>query len=254
MRDGRQALFLFLPDGEDPDSLIRKEGSAGFEARLASATPLSEFFFAEIGKDANLSSLDGKARLAERARPMLAQIPDGAFRDLMLAELDRLTGVHVQIAMPDDASAMQRPARPQQRSLVRSAVALLVQSPQLAAAIEPPWTFAELRQPGIPLLVELIALCRDRPDITTGALIEHFADRDEARALQKLAVMEFPGGDAEARAEFLDALRQLERQTRLQRRGEIEAKIRDGGLAALSDVEKNELRELQSALGRAGSA
>ncbi|HVT31654.1 MAG TPA: DNA primase [Rhodanobacteraceae bacterium] len=254
MRDGRQALFLFLPDGEDPDSLIRKEGSAGFESRLASATPLSEFFFTEIGKDVNLSSLDGKARLAERARPMLAQIPDGAFRDLMLAELDRLAGVHVQIAAPEEAGMAQRPARPQQRSLVRSAVALLVQSPSLAAAIEPPWTFAELRQPGIPLLVELIALCRERPEITTGAVVEHFADREEARALQKLAVMEFPGGDTEARTEFLDALRQLERQTRLQRRGEIEAKIREGGLAALSDVEKNELRELQAALGRTGNA
>jgi DNA primase len=244
MRDGRQALFLFLPDGEDPDSLIRKEGSAGFEARLTSATPLSEFFFAEIGKDVNLSSLDGKARLAERARPMLAQIPDGAFRDLMLAELDRLTGVHVQIAAPEDAGATQRPARPQQRSLVRSAVALLVQSPTLAAAIEPPWTFAELRQPGIPLLVELIALCRDRPDITTGALIEHFADRDEARALQKLAVMEFPGGAEEARVEFLGALHQLERQTQLQRLSEIEAKSSEQGFDALTDLEKRELREL----------
>jgi DNA primase len=244
MRDGRQALFLFLPDGEDPDSLIRKEGSAGFEARLASATPLSEFFFAEIGKDVNLSSLDGKARLAERARPMLAQIPDGAFRDLMLAELDRLTGVHVQIAAPEDAGATQRPARPQQRSLVRSAVALLIQSPTLAAAIEPPWTFAELRQPGIPLLVELIALCRDRPDITTGALIEHFADRDEARALQKLAVMEFPGGAEEARVEFLGALHQLERQTQLQRLSEIEAKSSEQGFDALTDLEKRELREL----------
>jgi DNA primase len=244
MRDGRQALFLFLPDGEDPDSLIRKEGSAGFEARLASATPLSEFFFAEIGKDVNLSSLDGKARLAERARPMLAQIPDGAFRDLMLAELDRLTGVHVQIAAPEDAGATQRPARPQQRSLVRSAVALLVQSPTLAAAIEPPWTFAELRQPGIPLLVELIALCRDRPDITTGTLIEHFADRDEARALQKLAVMEFPGGAEEARVEFLGALHQLERQTQLQRLSEIEAKSSEQGFDALTDLEKRELREL----------
>jgi DNA primase len=244
MRDGRQALFLFLPDGEDPDSLIRKEGSAGFEARLASATPLSEFFFAEIGKDVNLSSLDGKARLAERARPMLAQIPDGAFRDLMLAELDRLTGVHVQIAAPEDAGATQRPARPQQRSLVRSAVALLVQSPTLAAAIEPPWTFAELRQPGIPLLVELIALCRDRPDITTGALIEHFADREEARALQKLAVMEFPGGAEEARVEFLGALHQLERQTQLQRLSEIEAKSSEQGFDALTDLEKRELREL----------
>jgi DNA primase len=261
MRDGRQALFLFLPDGDDPDTLIRREGAAGFEERLKNATPLSEFFFAEIGKDVNLSSLDGKARLAERARPMLGQIPDGAFRDLMFAELERLSGVRTEwlggeARAAGSASAtttVSGHARPQQRSLVRSAVALLVQSPPLAAAIEPPWTFAELRQPGVPLLVELIALCRDRPDITTGALLEHFADREEARALEKLAVMEFPGGDAEARTEFLDALRQLERQTRLQRRGEIEAKIRDGGLAALSDIEKNELRELQAALGGAGA-
>ncbi len=255
MRDGRQAMFLFLPDGEDPDTLIRQEGTQGFEERLKNATPLSEFFFAEIGKDVNLSSLDGKARLAERARPMLAQIPDGAFRDLMLAELDRLTGVHVQVAMPaSDSTQTKSPAKPQQRSLVRSAVALLVQTPALAAAIEPPWTFSELRQPGIPLLVELIALCRDRPDITTGSLIEHFAEREEARALQKLAVMDFPGGEAEARAEFLDALRQLERQTQLQRRGEIEAKIREGGLAGLSELEKNELRALQATINRGSGA
>src|SRR5512144_2505118 len=61
MRDGRQAFFLFLPDGEDPDSLVRKEGKIGFEQRLKAATPLSEFFFAELGKDVNLASLDGKA-------------------------------------------------------------------------------------------------------------------------------------------------------------------------------------------------
>src|SRR6185312_3844326 len=121
MRDGRQAAFLFLPEGEDPDSIVRKEGAGGFEQRLRNATPLSEFFFAEIGKDVNLASLDGKARLAERARPMLAQIPDGAFRDLMLAELDRLAGVHVQVAMPaSDTPLPKGPARPQQRSLLRS--------------------------------------------------------------------------------------------------------------------------------------
>ena len=251
MRDGRQAMFLFLPDGEDPDTLIRQEGTAGFEERLRNATPLSEFFFAEIGKDVNIATLDGKARLAERARPMLAQIPDGAFRDLMLAELDRLAGTHIQVAAPaSEAPQARSPTRPQQRSLVRSAVALLVQTPALAAAIEPPWTFSELRQPGIPLLVELIALCRDRPDITTGSLLEHFAEREEARALQKLAVMDFPGGEQEARAEFLDALRQLERQTQLQRRGEIEAKIREGGIDGLSDLEKNELRALQATIDR----
>ncbi|MET0232328.1 MAG: DNA primase [Rhodanobacteraceae bacterium] len=255
MRDGRQAMFLFLPDGEDPDTLIRAEGTQGFEERLKNATPLSEFFYAEIGKDVNLASLDGKARLAERARPMLAQIPDGAFRDLMLAELDRVTGVHIEVAAPvSETLPTKGSARPQQRSLVRSAVALLVQTPSLALSIEPPWTFAELRQPGVPLLVDLIALCRDRPDITTGSLLEHFAEREEARALQKLAVMDFPGGEDEARAEFLDAVRQLERQTQLQRRGEIEAKIRSAGIAALSETEKSELRSLQSTIDRGGAS
>src|SRR5579885_3307129 len=136
MRDGRQAFFLFLPDGEDPDSLVRKEGQAGFEQRLQHATPLSEFFFGELGKDVNLSSLDGKARLAERARPLLTQIPDGAFRDLMLGELDRLASVRLRVDAP--AEAPRRPARPQERTLVRTAVALLVQNPGFAAAIEPP--------------------------------------------------------------------------------------------------------------------
>jgi DNA primase len=242
MRDGRQALFLFLPDGEDPDSLIRHEGTAGFEQRLKEATPLSEFFFAETGRDVNLSSLDGKARLAERARPMLAQIPDGAFRDLMVGELDRLTGVQIHLGdAASNAATPRRSAQPAQRSLVRSAVALLVQNPQVACAIEPPWTFAELRQPGVPLLVELIGFCRDRPDITTGALLEHFAEREEARALQKLATMDFPGGEGEARAEFVDALRQLERQTTQQRIDELRAKQATG---ELSDADKLELRSL----------
>jgi len=242
MRDGRQALFLFLPDGEDPDSLVRKEGLAGFEQRLKDATPLSEFFFAEIGKDVNLASLDGKARLAERARPLLAQIPDGAFRDLMLAELDKSTGVRVQVAAaPTDANTRSKPARPQQRSLVRAAITLLVQRPALALALDPPWSFAELRQPGIPLLVELIALCRARTNLMPASLLEHFAEREEAKALHKLAVADFPGGESEARAEFLDAVLQLERQTMQQRIDDFTAKNGEG---TITEAERGELRSL----------
>src|SRR3546814_12569764 len=84
MRDGRQAFFLFLPEGEDPDTLVRSEGATGLDARLQQATPLSQFLFDSLAADdVNLSTLDGKARLAERAKPMLAQIPDGAFGALM---------------------------------------------------------------------------------------------------------------------------------------------------------------------------
>jgi DNA primase len=238
MRDGRQAFFLFLPDGEDPDSLVRKEGAPGFEQRLQAAMPLSEFFFNELGKDVTLTSIDGKARLAERARPLLTQIPDGAFRDLMLGELDRLTNVKLRIDAPP-AEAPRKPVRPQERTLVRTVVALLVQNPAFAGAIEPPHLFSSLRQPGIPLLMELIALCRERPEISTAGILEHFAERDELKALQKLAVMEFPGGEEQWRAEFLDALGQLDRQTRQQRLDELQGKV-----AELNDAEKQELRHL----------
>ncbi|SFN10953.1 DNA primase [Dokdonella immobilis] len=247
MRDGRQAWFLFVPDGEDPDSLIRKEGLDGFEQRLKQAMPLSEFFFAETGKDVSLSSIDGKARLAERARPLIGQIPDGAFRDLMYAELERLSGAKT-VAAAGPGGSTARPssgssARPAQRSLVRTAVALLVQTPALAAEIEPPWTFSELRQPGVPLLVELIRLCRERPTLTTGALLEHFAGREEASALNRLATMDLLVDGEHGRADFLGAIGQLDVQTSQQRLDDLIARQVEG---RLSEAERDELRQLMA--------
>jgi DNA primase len=237
MRDGRQAFFLFLPEGEDPDTIVRKEGAPGFEQRLQTAMPLSEFFFDSLGKDVNLASLDGKARLAERARPLLTQIPDGAFRDLMLGELDRLSNVKLRVETPVETP--RKPARPQERTLVRTAVALLLQNPAFAASIQPPHLFSTLRQAGIPLLIELIALCRERTEISTAGILEHYSERDELKSLQKLAVMEFPGGEEEWKAEFLDALGQLDRQTRQQRLDELQARLPE-----LGEPEKQELRHL----------
>ncbi|HEX6832963.1 MAG TPA: DNA primase [Rudaea sp.] len=243
MRDGRQAFFLFLPDGEDPDSLVRKEGAGGFEQRLKDATPLSQFFFDEQSKDVNLTSLDGKARLAERTRPLLMQIPDGAFRDLMLGELARLTNVSLRVDAPPERPR-KAPVRPQERTLVRTAVALLVQNPDFAQAIEPPHLFSILRQPGIPLLIELIELCRERSEISTAGILEHFAERPaELKPLQKLAVMEFPGSVEEWRAEFFDALAQLDRQTQQQRLDDLAARR-----AELNGAEKQELHDLLKAL------
>ncbi|HWT15647.1 MAG TPA: DNA primase [Patescibacteria group bacterium] len=250
MKDGRQALFLFLPDGEDPDTLIRKEGAEGFEARLKDATPLSEFFFAELAKDVDLRGLEGKARLAERAKPLLAQIPDGAFRDLMQQSLSERTGMQrigpvaptaaAQVhAMTQSRPPMSKP--PQQRSVVRAAVALLVQKPEIATALEPPYLFGTLRQPGIPLLMELIALCRSRPEMNTATLLQQFEGREDYEPLAKLAQMDFPSAPEHWRTEFVDACEQLNRQTLQQRIDELLAKQESG--FPLSAAEKSELRE-----------
>ncbi|MCA1714233.1 MAG: DNA primase, partial [Gammaproteobacteria bacterium] len=162
MKDGRQAFFLFLPEGEDPDTIVRKDGADGFDARLQQATPLSEFLFNEMAKDVNLGTLDGKARLAERCKPLLAQIPDGAFRDLMRQRLTELTGVGAHVAeQAAPSTARTQPLAPAQtakQSLVRSAITALLQQPAVALALPLPLRFSTLAQPGIGLLTELVLL------------------------------------------------------------------------------------------------
>ena len=244
LRDGRQAYFLFLPEGEDPDTLVRKEGKEGFEKRLKEATPLSDYFFGELAHDVDTASLDGRARLAERARPLIAKLPDGAFRDLMAQELEKRTGARANVpAEPAARRALQRPVAVQ-RSLVRSAIALLLAQPGLADLVEPPYRFLRLDKPGVGLLAELVDLCRARPGINPAMLVEHFAERPEYPALQKLMAAMVVGEPETQREEFLDALARMEDQAVALRREALTAKHREG---TLSQAEKAELRELLAA-------
>jgi len=244
MKDGRQAFFLFLPDGEDPDTIVRKEGKDGFDERLKQATPLSQFFFDELTREVNMATLDGKARLAERARPMLAQIPDGAFGDLMKQQLATLTGLGAKPAATPVSRPPARAVAPaQRRSLVRAAIAILLQQPSLAMTLEG-HHFSGLRLPGVELLIELLTLVEQRPDISTGALLEHFEGREEQESLHKLAAQTLPGDEAMWNQELHDAVAQLEKQLLLQRLEELQAKQRQQGL---DDTDKYELRELLKA-------
>ncbi|SDD87527.1 DNA primase [Aquimonas voraii] len=245
LKDGRQAWFLFLPEGEDPDTVVRSEGAEGFDRRLQQAMPLSEFFFNELGRDIQMESLDGRARLAERARPMIEQMPDGAFRDLMRQKLAELTGLaaRVEVARPKPAAATPRP-RNARRSLVRIAIELLLQQPALAQRVEPPYVFAWLDQPGVPLLLDLLQRCRARPDITTGSLLESYSDSEDLAALTRLAVAEMIAPPEGWAADFDGAVRGLELMALEQRERELQARAREVGLTKLSREEKDELRLL----------
>jgi len=239
LRDGRQAYFLFLPDGEDPDSLVRKEGKEGFEKRIKEAMPLSDYFFNELSHDVEMGSLDGRARLAERARPLISKLPDGAFRDLMGQELERRSGARALVQHePSSQRAVQRPVAVQ-RSLVRSAIALLLAQPGVADHLEKPYRFSQLDKPGIGLLIELLDIARSRPGINSAMLVEHFAEREEYPALQKLMAAISVGEPERQSREFLDAIARLEHQTSLMRKRDLESRINQ-----LTAAEKDELRAL----------
>jgi DNA primase len=242
LRDGRQAYFLFLPDGEDPDSLVRKEGKEGVEKRIKEAMPLSDYFFNELSHEVDMASLDGRARLAERARPLLAKLPDGAFRDLMAQELEKRSGARAMLqADPATHRAVQRPMAVQ-RSLVRSAISLLLTQPGLADQVEAPYRFLRLDKPGVALLAELLDLARARPGINPAMLVEHFAERPEYPSLQKLMAVMSVGEPETQQVEFFDALAKLEREAIVQQKAILMARER----ASLSEAEKSELRDLLS--------
>ena len=247
MRDGRQAFFLFLPEGEDPDSLVRKEGAEGFDQRLKSALPLSTFFFNEMTRDIQLDALDGRARLAERVRPLLQSVPDGAFRDLMWQRLNELTGLTQQAPREVNETRRSAPVRGShgtRRSMVRIAIELLMQRPPLAQRISPPYVFAHLDQPGVPLLIALLEHCRARPEIHTGALLEAWRDSPDLAALTKLATNDVLTPDSGLEADFDGALRGLELAALEQRERALQERVREVGLSGLSSTEKEELRVL----------
>ena len=133
---GNQSIrFLFLPEGEDPDTLVRREGADAFRSRVGQAKPLSEFMLDHLADQVDLSSLDGRARLVGLATPLIERLPVGIYRDLLTDRLAKLAGAPLRPAARPNRSRA-RPAQHQQPvrlSLVAQAIALLLDRPALAA-------------------------------------------------------------------------------------------------------------------------
>ncbi len=164
-------------------------------------------------------------------------------------ELEKRSGARAMLqADPASRRAVQRPTAVQ-RSLVRSAISLLLAQPGLADRVEKPYRFLRLDKPGVELLAELLDLARARPGINPAMLVEHFAERAEYPSLQKLMAAATVGEPEAQALEFFDALQRMEDQAITQRRDALTAKSREG---ALDSAEKSELRELLAA--RAGPA
>ena len=96
MQDGRQARFLFLDEGEDPDSVVRKKGKEFLESRFDAADPLETFLFNSVAAGLDLATMDGRARFSMLAAPHLHRLPTGVFKTLMYQSLAERTGIDLE--------------------------------------------------------------------------------------------------------------------------------------------------------------
>ncbi len=214
LSEGRSAGFLFLPQGEDPDTLVHKQGPGLFRDPQA-VTPLSEFLFNRLIEETPITGRDGKARLVERCRPLIEQIPSAPLQALLRQRLAELSGLYLD-QLPRTAQPFAVPPAP--RRLVGQGIALLLHRPSLAGRTPP--DLAEVELPGMPLLVELTEVLRREPQLECAMILERWAGRAEQRHLARLADCELPLDEAAAEKEFDGIINQFRRRLDSQRRNQ----------------------------------
>ena len=193
LESGRQVSFLFLPDGEDPDSVVRDQGADTFRALIESATPLPDLLFDTLLNQTDPTRMDGKARLATLARPLISRVPEGPLRELMQQRLSDLTGIAPgglggSPATPATVPHKRSSARSKRLSPMATAISVLVQRPQLAAGLDLPAAVVDTHDdPGVQLLTKVHGLARENPQLTTASLIERFRGNEQQPTLEKLA-------------------------------------------------------------------
>lgn len=247
MQEGREIAFLFLPEGEDPDSLVRREGRDGFLTRAQQALPLSDVLLQQLKEGLNLQTIEGRTRLLERGGSMFRKIPDGIFRELLEQALARLAEADVRDirSRPDRrASPPPRPiaaSRTQPTPLQRLA-GLVLAHPPAAAWIDPAIS-PLLRAEGeaAEWLLALIELARDHPHLSSGGLLERFrADPAEPMLAELLAWQPVRSEEGLAR-ECNDICRYLLVRAS---KTEVDALLTKAATEELGDSEKERLRYL----------
>ncbi|MFV2057297.1 MAG: DNA primase [Thiohalomonadales bacterium] len=212
LRDGRQLQFMFLPDGEDPDSYIRNNDAERFLQNVATATPFSSYFFSKLSENINLDTIDGRSVLANRAKPLLKEIPPGVFQQLMQQQLNTITGYKSQSSSTiTDSVYTQHQTRKNpsfQMSPVRHAIRMLLEYPILGLEVDTN-DILKIDLPGIPLLCEIITMVQQQPEISCGALLERWRESDNGKHLNKLACVALTLDKEGVEREFVDTITHL---------------------------------------------
>ena len=249
MMDGRQASFLFLPDGEDPDTYVKKLGHETFIKQIQQQSlPLPEYMLSHLSEGIDLQRMDGKAKLAGLARPLLNNLPRGTLKALLLRELAgithmdeaSLTELMQEEKKPTPVRHINPTAKHKKHNLIGKTLSLLLNQPAMALEVKNLEHLKSLELAGMDVLYQIIEIIKISPDLTTSAIIERFREKIYYDRLCELAGSNIDLGDDAVETEFTDAINRLHLMAIDQETGKITSRS-----TKLSDEDKIKLRNLQ---------
>lgn len=237
MMDGNIELkFMFLPQPEDPDSFVRKNGQQAFLELMAQAKPFNEFWLSTLMSSIAMETLSGKSQLIHEATPFLNQMPESPYKSLLidqLARMSRLDSDRIRQLMKGESAAIFKETQLSiARSPLRLAIALLLQYPDRIIEKLSTISLEGMEEPGMEVLQALITYLKTSPKANTGMLIEQWRDTTWFEPLQKLGTWSHQVPEEQVDQEFFDLIEYLNRQAFEKKIQHYMSKSRLEGLSA----------------------
>ncbi|MEL0632234.1 DNA primase [Pseudoalteromonas carrageenovora] len=214
LNDGKALQFAFLPDGEDPDSLVQKEGKEQFEQRLSQADDFTKVLFNKLSQEVDLTLDSGKAKLLSAALPLIEKIPSEFYQENILEQLGRLIGrtreqLNSRLKTPKQQHSIERKFK---ITPMRQAIGILIQHPDLAKSVPYLPELAQMNIAGIGLLLRLQEQALQKEEVTTAQLLEFFRDTDDYEPLIKLATWQHQINEERLETVFKNTFKFIEDQ------------------------------------------
>ncbi|RUO19813.1 DNA primase [Aliidiomarina haloalkalitolerans] len=213
LRDGTDLQFLFLPDGEDPDTIVRAEGAEGFQQRLDNAQSFREYFFDHLTEQLDLRTDAGKAELVGQAKQLIGKVASDFYRDLLTETLAHRLGrttSEIERLLPAKEQTASRKDAPKRDKMtpVSRAIGLLIQHPQLGQLVPVHEELGQLNLPGMKVFMALHRQTAAQGLTSAQALEEWRGTKFEAR-LRELATWDHQVHEENLENEFSETYRYL---------------------------------------------
>ena len=261
LKDAREIRIMFLPDGEDPDTMVRKIGAEEFNKNIDESVTLFDFLIQYLTSQVDMNTFEGPARLVHIAKPFSQAITDSILKTRFEQRLASLAGLtekqlseaiqkdqpthshaqpQTQPAFSQNAESQVKPIKIQGKAPFRRAISLLLQNPDALPAANLDW-ISQLDEAGAKIFSKLCSLINQNEGISTGMLIEHWRDQAEEIHLKKLATADLIITKEQIPSELADLLSRLEKEIIID---ELDRLLAKSKIQPLSQEEKISLKSL----------